>query len=118
VFLVHKEDVFFHFCKNVEYRRAPITNSSRGKVVPVLNECHEKVCGSGGIALSFFTSALDLGELSASRPCGFTPGDRVPGAHYVGGWAGPRVGIHTMKKTKIFPCRESNHGYPVSSYID
>jgi hypothetical protein len=34
--------------------------------------------GTGGIAPSFLTSALDGGEWSASRPSPFTPGKRSP----------------------------------------
>jgi hypothetical protein len=48
------------------------------------------VWGSGGIALSFLTSALDGSEWWASRPNRFTPGERAPGTHCIGGWVGPR----------------------------
>jgi hypothetical protein len=37
------------------------------------------------------TSALDGGEWSASRPGRFTPRERVPGTHWIGGWLGPRA---------------------------
>jgi hypothetical protein len=33
-------------------------------------------------------SALDGGELSASRRGHFTPGEIAPGTHWIGGWAG------------------------------
>jgi hypothetical protein len=49
--------------------------------------------GSGGIALPFLTSALDKGEWSASRSGSFTVGERAPGAHWIGGWVGPRAGL-------------------------
>jgi hypothetical protein len=29
---------------------------------------------------------LDRGEFSVSRPCHFTPGERVPSTHLIGGW--------------------------------
>jgi len=34
------------------------------------------------------TSALDGGEWSASRPVRFTPRERAPGTHWIGGWVG------------------------------
>jgi hypothetical protein len=37
------------------------------------------------------TSALDGGEWSASRPGRFTPTERAPGTHWIGGWVGPRA---------------------------
>jgi len=37
------------------------------------------------------TSALD-GESSASRPDRFTPGEKAPGTHRIGGWVGPKLG--------------------------
>jgi hypothetical protein len=41
--------------------------------------------GSGGIAPTFLTSALDGGMWSTSRLCHFTHRDRAPGTHWVGG---------------------------------
>jgi hypothetical protein len=32
------------------------------------------------------TSAIVGGEWSTSRPGRFTPGERAPGAHWIGGW--------------------------------
>jgi hypothetical protein len=40
---------------------------------------------SGGIAPPFLTSALDEGEWSASLPSCFTPGEIIPGTHWIGG---------------------------------
>jgi hypothetical protein len=34
----------------------------------------------------FLTSALDGGELSASRSGRFTPRESFPGTHWIGGW--------------------------------
>jgi hypothetical protein len=34
------------------------------------------------------TSALDGGEWSPSRPGRFTPRERAPGTHWIGGWVG------------------------------
>jgi len=47
--------------------------------------------GSVGIALLIFTSALDGGEWSASRPVRCIPRDRAPVTHWIGGWVGPRA---------------------------
>jgi hypothetical protein len=40
-------------------------------------------------------------EWSASRPCRFTPGERAPGAHWIGGWVGPRASLHDVEKRKF-----------------
>jgi hypothetical protein len=49
--------------------------------------------GDGGIAPLFLTSALDGSEWSASRLGSFTPGERAPGAHWIGGWVDLRTGV-------------------------
>jgi hypothetical protein len=65
--------------------------------------------GSGGIAHAFLTSTLDGGELSASIPDRFTPRERAPGTHCIGGCVGPRVGLDAVVKRKIPSlCRHSN----------
>jgi hypothetical protein len=46
----------------------------------------------------FLTSALVRGEWSASRHGRFTPGERTPGTHWVGGWVGPRAGLDDLEK--------------------
>jgi hypothetical protein len=54
-------------------------------------------------------SALDGGEWSASRPGRFTPRERAPGTHWIGGWVGPRAVLDAVVKRKIpSPRRESN----------
>jgi hypothetical protein len=50
----------------------------------------------------FLTSALVGGEWSASRPCRFSPGERAPGAHFIGSWVDPRAGLDDMEKWKFF----------------
>jgi hypothetical protein len=57
-----------------------------------------------------YTSALDGGEWSASCPCNFTPGERVPGTQWLGGWVDPRVGLDAVEKIKILHWWESNLG--------
>jgi hypothetical protein len=49
----------------------------------------------------FMTSALVGGEWSASRPGRFTPGERAPVTHCIGGWVGPRTGLDDMEKRKF-----------------
>jgi hypothetical protein len=44
------------------------------------------------------TSALDGGEWSASRPGRFTPRERAPGTHWIGGWVGPRAVLDAVVK--------------------
>jgi hypothetical protein len=47
------------------------------------------------------TSALDGGEWSASRPDRFTPSERSPGTHWIGGWVGSRAVLDAVVKRKI-----------------
>jgi hypothetical protein len=48
---------------------------------------------------------LDLrlvgGEWSASHPGRFTPGERAPGTHWIGGWVDPRTGLNDAEKIKF-----------------
>jgi hypothetical protein len=46
----------------------------------------------------FLNSALVGGELSASGPGRFTPGERASGTHWIGGWVDPRAGLDHMEK--------------------
>jgi hypothetical protein len=48
------------------------------------------------------TSALAGGEWSASCPGHFTPRERAPGTHWIGGWVGPRATLDTMVKRIYF----------------
>jgi hypothetical protein len=60
------------------------------------------------------TSALDGGEWSASRPYRFTPRERAPGTHWIGGWVGPRAVLDAVVKRKIpSPLWESNPRIPI-----
>jgi hypothetical protein len=42
------------------------------------------------MAPPFLTLALDGGR--------FTPGERAPGTHWIGGWVGPRTGLDAVKR--------------------
>jgi hypothetical protein len=46
----------------------------------------------------FLTLTLVGGEFSASRPGCFTPRERAPDPHWIGGWVGPRAGLDDTKK--------------------
>jgi hypothetical protein len=52
--------------------------------------------GSGCIDHVFLTSALVGGEWSVSPP-----GERAPGAHWIGGWVGSRTGLDDMEKRRF-----------------
>jgi hypothetical protein len=49
----------------------------------------------------FLTSSLLAGEWSASRPGRFTPRERAPGTHWIGGWVNPRTGLDDVEKRKF-----------------
>jgi hypothetical protein len=59
---------------------------------------HEDIRENGGIAPPFLTSVLDGGELSASCPCCFTPGETASGTHWIGDWVAPRAGLDVVEK--------------------
>jgi hypothetical protein len=48
----------------------------------------------------FLTSAL-VGEWSASHFCRFTPGERTPGTHWIGGWVDPKFDLVDIEKLKF-----------------
>jgi len=78
--------------------------------------CYEGVWGNGDIYSStqFLTSALDGGDLSASRSDRFTPKERAPDTHWIGGWVDPRTVLDTVLKIEIpSPRRESNSRTPI-----
>jgi hypothetical protein len=67
---------------------------------------------------SFLTSALDGGEWSATRPSRFTPRERAPGSHWIGGWVSPRAVLDAVVKRKIpSPRRESNPRTPIVQLV-
>jgi hypothetical protein len=53
--------------------------------------------GSGGIAPSFWTLAVDRGEWSAACPSHFSSRERVPGTLWIGGWVGPISGLDAVE---------------------
>jgi hypothetical protein len=65
---------------------------------------------------SYSFSTLDGREWSASRPGRALPMEKDPGTHCTGGWVGPRAGLDTEDRGKIFClCRGSNPDRPVRS---
>jgi hypothetical protein len=60
--------------------------------------------GNGGIS----SRILDLGtrwRWSASRPGRYTPRERVPGTHWIGGWVGPRAILDAVVKRRFIANR-------------
>jgi hypothetical protein len=49
----------------------------------------------------FLISALAGGEWSASHPGRFTPWERAPATHWIGGWVHPRAGQDDVKKRRF-----------------
>jgi hypothetical protein len=82
-------------------------------VVPVLfltnHYAIKRYWESEGTAPRILSSAIDGDEWSVSRPGRFTPRERAPGTHWIGGRVGPRVGLDAVVKRKISsPYRNSN----------
>jgi hypothetical protein len=47
------------------------------------------------------TSALDGDKRSVSRPGRFTPRERAPGTHWIGGWVSPRAVLNAVVKSPM-----------------
>jgi hypothetical protein len=50
----------------------------------------------------FVTSALAVGEWSASRPCRFNHEEKAPGTHCIESWVDPRPDLDDMEKRTVF----------------
>jgi hypothetical protein len=69
---------------------------------------------SGGIARRNLISALDGDEWSVSRPGRFTPRERSPDTHWIGGWMSPRAGLDAVETRKIpSPRRDLIPDHPI-----
>jgi hypothetical protein len=55
----------------------------------------------------FFSSSLDGGEWSASRPGRFTSGERTPGIHWIGEWVDSRTGLDDVEEKNLAPTSNS-----------
>jgi hypothetical protein len=87
-----------HFASTDRARSASLqryTRAQKGQKVKVkLSLCLLSVLGEWRYSSTHsLTSALDGGEWSASRPGHFTPRERVPGTHWIGGWVSPRTEV-------------------------
>jgi hypothetical protein len=50
----------------------------------------------------YSSTILDLAiRWAASRPARFTPVERAPDTHWIGGWVGPRAGLYAVKWSKV-----------------
>jgi hypothetical protein len=76
---------------------------------------HEGVLGEWRYSSTHsLTSALDGGEWLASRSGCFTPKERTPGTHWIGGWVDTRAFLNAVVKWKIPSTRrKSNHRTPI-----
>jgi hypothetical protein len=54
----------------------------------------------------FLTSALGGRECSASRTCRYTPEERAPDIHWIGGCVNLRTGLDDMEKLKFLTLPE------------
>jgi hypothetical protein len=68
---------------------------------------HEGVLGEWRCSSTHsLTSALDVGEWSASRLGRFTSREIAPSTHWIGGWVGPRVVLDAVKRKIPGPRRD------------
>jgi hypothetical protein len=58
-------------------------------------------------------SALDGGECSVSRPGRFTPKERAPGTHWIGGWVGPKQYKNNTEHVYEVEVGNTEHVYEV-----
>jgi hypothetical protein len=52
-------------------------------------------------------------KLSASCPGYFTPGERDPNTHWIGGWMDPRVSLTDVEKRKFQPVPSHYTNYAI-----
>jgi hypothetical protein len=93
--------------------RVPTYNvQGKGKVVPVpffnTAQCNEGVLGEWKYSSTHYTSALDGGEWSVSRPAALPPREIAPCTHSIRDWVDLKVGLDAVVRRKIpSPYRES-----------
>jgi hypothetical protein len=93
-------------CPHMNCFTSPLKRHNISKVM--LSLCltikHYAMKAYGGVDVYihiFLISALVGGEWSPSRPGLFTPGERAPCTHWIGGWVGPRAGLDDVEKRKF-----------------
>jgi hypothetical protein len=66
--------------------------------------------GKGGIARTHFNLGTRWGWVVSVTPQPrFTPGEKTPGTHWIGGWVGPRTSLDAGARRKILcPWRRSS----------
>jgi hypothetical protein len=70
--------------------------------------------GSGGIAPHILDLGIRWRWVVSFTPRPLYPKERAPGAHWIGGWVGPRAVLNAVVKRKIpSPRRESNPTTPI-----
>jgi hypothetical protein len=75
---------------------------------------HEGVLEEWRYSATLSLTALDGGEWSASCPGRFTPRERAPVTHWIGGWVHPRAVLDAVVKRKVPSSRrESNPRIPI-----
>jgi hypothetical protein len=85
-------------------RWCPVTSSCQhGIEFSCLTKHHtmKMHCGVEVQHYTFLTLELEEGERSASCHSHFTPKERAPGTHWIGGWVSPRIGLDVVEKRKI-----------------
>jgi hypothetical protein len=61
-----------------------------------------KAYGAVDVEIHVFLSSALVGiQWSDSRPGRFTPEERIPGTHWMGGWVGSRAGMNDVEKRKL-----------------
>jgi hypothetical protein len=115
-------DITSHFlCMAPSWCNYPNNTCTTRKLKIKLSLCLTKhhamktYLGVEGQLHAFLTSALDGGEWSASRLCRFTPSERAPGTHWIGGWVGSRAFLDAVAKRKIPSPAENRTLEPRSS---
>jgi hypothetical protein len=108
---------YFYNCSGIKVTTTTTTTTTTTEVVPVLYQTprHQGVLVEWRYSSTHsLNSGVDGSEWSASRPGRFTPRETAPGAHWIGGWVGPRAVLDTVVKRKIpSPRQESNPRTPI-----
>jgi hypothetical protein len=86
----------------------------KGEVIPLhAMEAHGR---RGSIAPTHTSRHQMRWVVSVTPRPRFTPGERIPGTHWIGSWVGPRAGLDAGARRKIlFSCRGSNPDRPARS---
>jgi hypothetical protein len=63
-----------------------------------------KAYGGANVQIHVLLTSIPVGgEWLASCPGRFTPGERAPGTHWMGGWVGPKTGLDAVEKSSRKP---------------